>query len=255
MDIIPYLRGLISYITIHTLLCYYIMVNRGDKMYKIMIIEDNVKIRKELADFLGKNGYKTIADDDFEHSLDTIQQQKPDLLLLDLNLPVIDGHFICREVRKNSTLPIIIVTSRDSDMDELISMNLGADDYVTKPYNLQILLARIARVLTRAYENTSSNLLKIHDVTLDVSKSTLLYKEDVIDLTKNELRIMHCLFLNKNKIVSRSELMQHMWDCDLFVDDNTLTVNINRLRKKLEYIRMDDLIQTKRGLGYIIYED
>ena len=144
---------------------------------------------------------------------------------------------------------------RDSDMDELISMNLGADDFVTKPYNLQILLARLSRVLQRTYEHASSNILSIHDIALDVSKSTLTYQGKTIDLTKNEQRITHCLFQNKNKIVSRNELMQHMWDCDLFVDDNTLTVNINRLRKKLEYLRLDDLIQTKRGMGYIIYED
>lgn len=224
-------------------------------MYHIMIIEDNEKIRTELCGFLSKNGYKASGPDDFEHVLEIIEKEQPDLLLLDLNLPVFDGHYICREVRKNSNLPIIIVTSRDSDMDELISMNLGADDFVTKPYNLQILLARLARVLKRAYEHGSSNLLTIHNITLDISKSTLAYQGETIDLTKNELRIMHCLFLNKNKIVSRNELMQHMWDCELFVDDNTLTVNINRLRKKLEYIKQDDLIQTKRGLGYIIYED
>lgn len=225
-------------------------------MYKIMIIEDNGKIRNELCDFLNKNGYQAIGPDDFEHMLTIITQEKPDLLLLDLNLPVYDGHYICREVRKlNEKLPIIIVTSRDSDMDELISMNLGADDFVTKPYNLQILLARIARILHRTYESGTSNLLYIHDIALDISKSTLIYHEQTCDLTKNELRIMHCLFQNKNTIVSRSELMQHMWDCELFVDDNTLTVNINRLRKKLEYLRLDDLIQTKRGLGYIIYED
>lgn len=224
-------------------------------MYHIMIVEDNEKIRNELSDFLGKNGYQVSAPDDFEHILEAIHEKKPNLLLLDLNLPVVDGHYICREVRKDSTLPIIIVTSRDSDMDELISMNLGADDFVTKPYNLQILLARIARVLQRTYVHTSGNILAIHDIELDVSKSTITYQGKSADLTKNELRIMHCLFQKKNTIVSRNELMQHMWDCDLFVDDNTLTVNINRLRKKLEFIRLDDLIQTKRGLGYIIYEE
>lgn len=224
-------------------------------MYRIMVIEDNDKIRNELCDFLSKNGYEAFDPAEFDHLLEDIHQQKPDLLLLDLNLPVVDGHFICREVRKNSELPIMIVTSRDSDMDELISMNLGADDFVTKPYNLQILLARISRILQRSYEHASSNQLMIHDIVLDISKSTLNWKGNSVDLTKNELRIMHCLFQNKNKIVSRNELMQHMWDCDLFVDDNTLTVNINRLRKKLEYLRLDDLIQTKRGMGYIIYED
>lgn len=224
-------------------------------MYRIMVIEDNDKIHNELCDFLSKNGYEAFGPAEFDHLLEDIHQQKPDLLLLDLNLPVVDGHFICREVRKNSELPIMIVTSRDSDMDELISMNLGADDFVTKPYNLQILLARISRILQRSYEHASSNQLMIHDIVLDISKSTLNWKGNSVDLTKNELRIMHCLFQNKNKIVSRNELMQHMWDCDLFVDDNTLTVNINRLRKKLEYLRLDDLIQTKRGMGYIIYED
>lgn len=225
-------------------------------MYKIMIVEDNEKIRNELSDFLGKNGYEACICVDFDHVLEQITQASPNLILLDLNLPVFDGHYICREVRKqNNNLPIIIVTSRDSDMDELISMNLGADDFVTKPYNLQILLARMSRVLKRTYEQGNGNVLTIHDITLDISKSVIIYKNETIDLTKNELRIMHCLFINKNKIVSRSELMQHMWDCELFVDDNTLTVNINRLRKKLEYVKLEDVIATKRGLGYIIYED
>lgn len=224
-------------------------------MYHIMIVEDNEKIRTELNDFLTKNGYQASAPDDFEHMADIINKEQPDLLLLDLNLPYVDGHFLCREVRKTSDMPIIIVTSRDSDMDELISMNIGADDFITKPYNLQILLARIQRILQRAYEHNNGNILSVHNIHLDISKSTVTYKGQSIELTKNELRIMHCLFQNKNKIVSRNELMQHMWDCDLFVDDNTLTVNINRLRKKLEYIRLDDLIQTKRGMGYIIYED
>lgn len=220
-----------------------------------MVIEDNEKIRSELCEFLGKNGYEASAPDDFHHTLDIIKSSKPDLLLLDLNLPVVDGHYICREVRKDNNLPIIVVTSRDSQMDELISMNLGADDFVTKPYNLQILLARISRVLQRSYEQNTGNTLTIKDIVLDISKTALSYQQKTVDLTKNELRIIHCLFQNKNKIVSRNELMQHMWDCDLFVDDNTLTVNINRLRKKLEYLMLDDLIVTKRGLGYIIYED
>lgn len=224
-------------------------------MYQIMIIEDNEKIRNELSDFLMKNGYQTNTPSDFEHILEEIHSKKPHLLLLDLNLPVVDGHFICREVRKTSNMPIIIVTSRDSDMDELISLNLGADDFISKPYNLQVLLAHLSSVLKRVYESGKSNTLNIGNIELDISKSVLNYNDKSVDLTKNELRIMHCLFQNKNNIVSRNELMQHMWDCELFVDDNTLTVNINRLRKKLEYLRLDDLIQTKRGLGYIIYED
>ena len=224
-------------------------------MYQIMLIEDNEKIRRELGDFLSKNGYEVSMPDDFGNILSVIHKEKPHLLLLDLNLPVMDGHYICREVRRTSTVPIIIVTSRDSDVDELLSLNLGADDFIAKPYNLQVLLAHLSRVLKRVYESGASHVLHIGEITLDISKSVLTYHGQNVDLTKNELRIMHCLFQHKNTIVSREALMQHMWDCDLFVDDNTLTVNINRLRKKLEYLRIDDLIQTKRGLGYIIYED
>ncbi|MEG0842395.1 MAG: response regulator transcription factor [Erysipelotrichaceae bacterium] len=224
-------------------------------MYHIAIVEDNKKIRDELSDFLNKNGYKTSTPHNFENIIDEIKTLKPHLLLLDLNLPMVDGHQICREIRKISTMPIIIVTSRNSDMDELISLNLGADDFISKPYNLQVLLAHLSTVLKRVYESNQEHVLRIGEIALDISKSMITYQDKNIDLTKNELRIMHCLFLNKNKIVSRNELMQHMWDCDLFVDDNTLTVNINRLRKKLDYLRLSDLIQTKRGLGYLLYED
>lgn len=224
-------------------------------MYKIMIVEDNPTIRTELCSFLNHNGYETCTPDDFEQVVEYVKHCAPHLILLDLNLPIVDGHVICREIRKTSEIPIIIVTSRDSDMDELISLNLGADDFITKPYNLQVLLAHMSRVLMRVYESGNNTTLHIGECVLDISKSTISWKNQTVDLTKNELSIMHCLFQNKNKIVSRNELMQHMWDCDLFVDDNTLTVNINRLRKKLEYLQLNDFIVTKRGLGYIIYED
>ena len=224
-------------------------------MYKIMIVEDNPTIRTELCSFLNHNGYETCTPDDFEQVVEYVKHCAPHLILLDLNLPIVDGHVVCREIRKTSEIPIIIVTSRDSDMDELISLNLGADDFITKPYNLQVLLAHMSRVLMRVYESGNNTTLHIGECVLDISKSTISWKNQTVDLTKNELRIMHCLFQNKNKIVSRNELMQHMWDCDLFVDDNTLTVNINRLRKKLEYLQLNDFIVTKRGLGYIIYED
>lgn len=224
-------------------------------MYKIMVIEDNDTIRNELCNFLQHNGFQTCTPDHFKDILEDIKKKHPDLLLLDLNLPIMDGHYICREVRKTSNLPIIIVTSRDSEIDELVSMNLGADDYITKPYNLQILLARISRVLQRVYEQHQLDQLIVNQIRLDLLKSMIVYQDKTIELTKNELRIMHCLFMNKNKIVSRQELMQHMWNCDLFIDDNTLTVNINRLRKKLEYLNLGNLITTKRGMGYIIYEN
>ena len=222
---------------------------------KVLIIEDDQGLRQGIAFSLAQEGYEVLQAQNGKEGYRLFLQEAPQGILLDLNLPFTDGHFICKELRKTSNVPIIIVTSRNSEIDELQSMHLGADDYVTKPYNLQILLARIARVLQRVYESKDSNHMKVGKVTMDISKSTLSYLNKSVDLTKNELRILHCLMQNKNTIVSREKLMKHMWDCDAFVDDNTLTVNINRLRKKLEYIGLLDFIETKRGLGYIIYEN
>lgn len=223
-------------------------------MYKIAIIEDNINIRNELAQFLNKNGYQAQALEHFDDIVANVLKVNPHLILLDLNLPVVDGYYICREIRKVSQIPIIIVTSRTSEIDELMSMNLGADDFVSKPYNLQILLARIERLITRIYKNQTSTNLYLGECVLDLSKNEFQYKQQKIELTKNEFRILHCLMKHKNEIVTRDEIMSDMWDGDLFVDDNTLTVNINRLRKKLENIGLKDFIQTKRGLGYIVYE-
>lgn len=221
-------------------------------MHKIMIIEDTEKIRTELKEFLSRYGYDVVAPIGFSTIISDIESEDPDLLLLDINLPIYDGYYICREVRKNSNLPIIIVTSRDSEMDELMSMNLGADDFVTKPYNLQILLARISSVLRRSSSSQSSDVLSHNGILLNLSKSTVSCGSIEEDLTKNELKILHCLMKNKGAIVSRDTLMESLWDSDIFVDDNTLTVNINRLRKKLSTLGREDAVETKRGQGYII---
>ena len=173
--------------------------------------------------------------------------------MLDINLPYMDGEYICKEIRKISNVPIIIVTSRDNELDELLSINNGADQYITKPYNIQILLAKIERLLQRS--NTSQvNQDKIDcgEFVLNISKSIIEKNDRSIELTKNELKILHYLVLNKGKIVSRNEIMDYLWDSESFVDDNTLTVNIKRLRTKLEEVGLKDLIETKRGLGYIL---
>ena len=173
--------------------------------------------------------------------------------MLDINLPVFDGYYICREVRKKSEVPIIVVTSRDSDMDELMSINLGADDFVTKPYNTQILLARIGALLKRSGSNTvSTNILTYKDFQLNLSNATVLYNGKEIDLTKNEVKILSYLINHKGEIVSRELLMEYLWTSEFFVDDSTLTVNITRLRKKLEEIGIENVIETRRGLGYIM---
>ena len=168
------------------------------------------------------------------------------LILLDINLPYFDGEYICKEIRKTSDVPIIIVTSRDSEIDDLISLNNGADQYVTKPYNIQILLAKISGLLKRS-KNIDINQSKLDcgKFILNISKS-LIEKEDIkIELTKNELKILHFLILNKGKIVSRDEIINYLWDSESFIDDNTLTVNMTRLRTKLEEIGLKDIIQTK----------
>lgn len=220
--------------------------------YKIFIVEDDVKIRTELKILLEKYGYICAVTDDFEQVTATVLQAKPHLVLLDINLPQFDGYQICREIRAQSGLPIIIVTSRDSEMDELMSMNLGADDFITKPYHTQILLARISSVLKRSYQNETSLTMEHNGVVLDLSKSTVSHGSNQAELTKNELRILHLLMENKGKILSRDDLMNDLWQSDEFVDDNTLTVNINRLRKKLEGIGVTDFLLTRRGQGYLV---
>ena len=220
-------------------------------MHKITIIEDNKIIREELAEFLTNNGYQTHIIEDFKNVTKEALEREPDCILLDLTLPNSDGQFICQEIRKKSDCPIIVVTSRDNDMDELIALNHGADDFIGKPYNLQVLLAHIRRNLQRRTQ-VSGNILKYKKVELNLTNSTVKYIGQEIELTKNELRILVCLFENEGKIVSRDVLMENMWNSSLFIDDNTLTVNINRLRKKLETIELGELIRTKRAMGYVL---
>ncbi|WP_346935644.1 response regulator transcription factor [Clostridium sp.] len=223
-------------------------------MVKIIIIEDTETIRQELTTFLNRYGYEVIAPTDFENIISIIEKEEPNLILLDINLPVFDGFYICREVRKTSQVPIIVVTSRDSDMDELMSMNLGADDFVTKPYNTQILLARINSVLKRVNQGNEGNqeILVYNDLKLNLSNGTINCGENTLEITKNELKILYYLIKNKGSIVSREGLMDYLWKSNLFVDDNTLSVNVTRLRKKLDEIGVKDAIETRRGLGYIM---
>ncbi len=219
---------------------------------KIFIIEDEEKIKVELSTFLERYGYKTKTVDNFENVIEEALDYNPTIILLDINLPYYDGYYICREIRKKSNVPIIIVTSRDSDIDELMSMNLGADDFVTKPYNPQILLARIISVIKRTYNNENIEVFQYKDLKYNLSQSEAEFNGNKIELTKNESKILYVLMKNKEKIISRDKIMKELWQSDEFVDDNTLTVNINRLRKKLEEIGATNYLQTKRGQGYIL---
>ncbi len=222
-------------------------------MSKILIVEDDEKLREELKIFLEKHGYEAIILEKFDNTIKEILNKKADLVLLDINLPYMDGEYICKEVRKISNVPIMIITSRDNELDELLSINNGADQYITKPFNIQILLAKIERLLKRS-ENGKINQNKIDcgEFVLDISKGIVERENKTIELTKNELKILHFLVLNKGVIVSRNDIMDYLWDSESFVDDNTLTVNMRRLRTKLEEIGLKDVIETKRGLGYIL---
>ena len=220
--------------------------------YKVFIIEDEEKIRKELATFLSRYGYEAVYSTDFENIVDEALKSEPNVILLDVNLPFYDGYYVCREIRKRSNIPIIVVTSRDSDADELISMNLGADDFITKPYNTEILLARIASIIRRVYVSSEVDIFTYKDLKYNLSTSEMSCSEGKVELTKNESRILYTLIKNKEKIVSREDIIKALWQDDEFIDDNTLTVNVNRLRKKLEEIGAKVYLQTKRGQVYIL---
>lgn len=222
-------------------------------MQKILIVEDDEKLREELEIFLNRNGYQAETLKKFDNTIGDVLDINPDLLLLDINLPFADGEYICKEIRKKSTMPIIIITSRDNELDELLCLNYGADHYVTKPFNIQILLAKISSLLRRAnMQEENSEKIDAKEFVLNISKSTIEKEGKIIELTKNEYKILKFLLQNREKIVSRDEIMRYLWDDESFIDDNTLTVNITRLRNKLEELNLKELLVTKRGQGYIL---
>ena len=219
-------------------------------MKKIMIIEDDDAICNELSELLENNNYKPIILRNFKNSLNEIIESSPDLILLDINIPYINGEKLLQDLRKTSNIPVIMVTSRNSEIDEALSISYGADDYITKPYNPNILLLRIGAVLKRT--NAKSNALSYKDLKINVQKG-IIKKEDVeIILTKNEMIIFCFLFIHQNKIVTRDELMTDLWNNDEFINDNALTVNISRLRAKLKSVGYEDAIDTRKGMGYIL---
>jgi DNA-binding response OmpR family regulator len=224
----------------------------GIAMQKILIVEDDQIIRRELTVFLEKYGFLVKATDDFNEVANWVLSENAHLVLLDINLPFYDGHHICREIRKNSSIPIIVVTSQSGEVDELMSMNLGADDFIVKPYNTRILLARIQNVLRRAHGSNENSIINVRGVRLNLNSSVVSFHSNTRELTKNEVRVLRLLMTREGEIISRDKIMTELWQSDEFVDDNTLTVNINRLRKKLDEIGAADFISTKRGQGYMV---
>jgi len=222
-------------------------------MQRILIVEDDEKLQNELEIFLNHNGYEAESLKVFDDTIRDILDIAPDLVLLDINLPGADGEYVCKEIRKVSNVPIIIITSRDSEIDELLSINYGADHYITKPFNIQILLAKIGSVLRR---NSSANDVKdkidAKDFVLNMQNSSISKDDKVIELTKNEYKILKYLIQNRGRIVSREDIMETLWETESFIDDNTLSVNITRLRAKLEELGLKELLETRRGQGYIL---
>lgn len=217
---------------------------------KIFVVEDETEICKELSVLLQKYGYAYESSTDFAHITDHILKAEADLVLLDINLPYQDGYTICREIRKQSDIPIIVLTSRNTDFDELMSLNIGADDFISKPYNAQVLIARIQKILKRTYEAQVNSVLIYKGLTINLLKATASYGDKEIDLTKNELGILRLLVVNKGNVIPRDAIIDELWQSDEFIDENTLNVNIVRLRKKLSKIGAPDYLETKRGLGY-----
>lgn len=219
-------------------------------MKKIMIIEDDTIISKELYELLVNAGYEALILKDFSNAKEEILKSNIDLILLDINIPYQNGEQLLKEIRKESNIPVIMVTSRASETDEILSISYGADDYITKPYSPTILLLRIQNIFKRL--DNSTEVLKYKDLEVSISRGTLSGSNKELELTKNEMLIFQHLLNNQNRIVSRDELMTILWNNEEYINDNALTVNISRLRSKLEDFGYPDAIETRKGQGYIL---
>ena len=223
-------------------------------MFKVMIVEDDKKIREIILENLNKWGYKGVYIEVFDEVFNRFIEYQPHLILIDINLPAFDGYYWCNKIREVSKVPIIFISSRSSNMDIIMAVNMGGDDFIQKPFSLDVLMAKVNAILRRtySYNDTKSNVVEYKGVILSLNDNSLYYEEEKLELTKNEFRILYILMRSSGSVVSRDKIMRKLWEDESFVDDNTLTVNINRLRKKLSDIGLDEYIKTKRGQGYII---
>lgn len=219
-------------------------------MQKIMIIEDDPAIREELALLLENEGYTALVIKRFTDIPAQAAQEHPNLILLDIGLPGKDGFSLCAALRKAVLVPVIFVTSRDAGADEVRALSLGGDDYITKPYSVPVLLARIKAVLRRSGEPEQADLLEAGELRLSLTKGVVSSGRKAVELSRNELQILACLMVHTGQIVSRADLIDALWDSQIYIDDNTLSVNMTRLRGKLAQIGLPDAIKTRRGMGY-----
>lgn len=222
-------------------------------MYKILLVEDDEIISKSIKQHLENWGFEVIATRDFKNITNEFTECNAHIVLLDLILPFYDGFYWCKEIRKISNVPIVFLSSASDNMNIVMAVNMGGDDFISKPFNVSVLLAKIQAILRRTYDMPNGiSILEHKGIILNLNDITLSYRDKSIELTKNEFRILETLFVNKGKIVSRDTLMMKLWQDDNYVEENTLTVNVTRLRKKLEDLGIDDFIKTKVGCGYII---
>ncbi|MFD2615391.1 response regulator transcription factor [Paenibacillus gansuensis] len=222
-------------------------------MFRIMIVEDDESIRTILAKALQKWKYIVTGVTEFDRILEDFQREEPHLVILDINLPVFDGYYWCQQIRSVSKVPIIFLSSRNQNMDMIMAMNMGGDDFVQKPFDLDVLTAKVNALLRRNYTYQDEHLqLKHRDLILNLSGSSVQYGSQTMELSRNEFIVLQVLMRQTGKIVSRDKLMQALWNDDQFIDDNTLTVNVNRLRRKIASLGLEDFIVTRKGMGYLI---
>jgi len=225
----------------------------GISMHKIMIIEDDLTIAGTIKEHLSKWDYKVMYVTDFKNIIEQFAVFKPQLVLLDLMLPFFNGFYWCGEIRKISKVPVMFISSAGDNMNIVMAVNMGGDDFIAKPFDLHVLTAKVRALMRRTYSFQGQvNIIEHKGVILDLSDTTLTYQNQKIELTKNDYKIMQLLLENIGRVVSREEIMQRLWESDNFVDDNTLTVNIARLRKKLAESGLENFIATKKGLGYLV---
>lgn len=220
-------------------------------MQKIMIIEDDEVISSTLQKHLSKWNYDVYVVEDFEHIMEQFFEYQPTLVLLDISLPFYNGYHWCQQIRQVSQVPIVFISSTNENMNIVMAMNMGADDFVNKPFDLNVLTAKIQALYRRTYSFSKQfHILTYKDLILNLVDTTIAYQNITVDLTKNELKILEVLFQKPETFVSRDEIMTKLWQSSSFVDDNTLSVNMNRLRRKLDEFGIEQLIQTKKGIGY-----
>ena len=225
-------------------------------MHKILLVEDDEVIRQQVKKILEQWEYEVVLVEDFMEVLSLFVKEEPHLVLMDIGLPLFNGYHWCQEIRKVSKVPIMFLSSRDQAMDIVMAINMGGDDFVTKPFDQNVLLAKFQGLLRRSYEfGKDQSLLEYMGVILNLKAMDLVYQGEVVSLTKNEFQILQVLFERSGNIVSREDLMKELWNSDFFIDDNTLSVNVARLRKKLEAVGLKDFIETKKGVGYGLRHD